>query len=121
MPHKTVFVFGAGASKADGLPTQAELFKKYFSLGVKDSFTALLKEYFNDFFGIADVSSKDNKWPSFEESLAMVEIAMDKEHAFGPTYPTEKLREIRNGLIILMGRAIEMCWFSENWTTADCH
>lgn len=39
----------------------------------------------------------------------MVEIAMDKEHSFGPVYTTDKLKEIRDGLIVSMGRAIENC------------
>lgn len=114
MTLKTVFIFGAGASKAEGLPTQAELFEKYFSTDPRDSFITLLRGYFRVFFGINDTSLKANKWPSFEEALAMVEIAMDKEHSFGPTYPTEKLKEIRDGLIILMGRAIESCRVSED-------
>lgn len=114
MPFKTVFIFGAGASKAEGLPTQSELFGKYFSADPRDSFSTLLKGYFNDFFGISDTSSTNNKWPIFEEALAMVEIAMDKDHSFGPIYSTEILKKIRDGLIILMGRAIENCQVKEN-------
>jgi len=109
MPRKTVFVFGAGASKADGLPTQAELLKGYFSNNPQDDFSVALNGYFKDFFGIVNTRSEDNKWPSFEEALAMVEIAMDKEHSFGPIYTADKLKMIRDGLIISMGRAIESC------------
>lgn len=109
MPRKTVFIFGAGASKADGLPTQAELFKGYFSNNPQDDFSVVLNGYFKDFFGIVNTKSEDNKWPSFEEALAMVEIAVDKEHSFGPVYTASKLNMIRDGLIISMGRAIENC------------
>lgn len=107
MLRKTVFIFGAGASKAEGLPTQAELFKGYFSNNPQDDFSVALNGYFKDFFGIVNTRSEENKWPSFEEALAMVEIAMDKEHSFGPVYTANKLKEIRDGLIISMGRAIE--------------
>ncbi|MBU4317648.1 MAG: SIR2 family protein [Proteobacteria bacterium] len=109
MPRKTVFIFGAGASKAEGLPTQEELLKGYFSNNPQDNFSVALNGYFKDFFGIVNTMSTNNKWPTFEEALAMVEIAMDKEHSFGPVYTTNKLKEIRDGLIISMGRAIENC------------
>ncbi|MCK9555098.1 SIR2 family protein [bacterium] len=109
MPQKTVFIFGAGASKADGVSTQAELLKGYFSNNPQDSFSVALNGYFRDFFGIVNTMAEDNKWPSFEEALAMVEIAIDREHSFGPVYTANKLKEIRDGLIISMGRAIESC------------
>jgi len=109
MPRKTVFIFGAGASKADGLPTQSELLEGYFSNNPHDNFSVELNGYFKDFFGIVNTSSTGNKWPNFEEALAMVEIAMDKEHSFGPVYTANKLKKIRDGLIISMGRAIEHC------------
>lgn len=114
MPRKTLFIFGAGASKADGLPTQAELLEKYFSNNPHDHYSVVLNGYFKDFFGIVDTSSSGIKWPSFEEALAMVEIAMEKEHSFGPVYNTNILKEIRDGLIISMGRAIEHCRVGSN-------
>lgn len=109
MLQKTVFIFGAGASKADGLPTQAELLESYFSKNPQDNFSSTLNGYFKDFFDIVNTRYTGNKWPSFEEALAMVEIAIDKEHSFGPVYTANKLKEIRDGLIISMGRAIENC------------
>ena len=112
MSIKTVFIFGAGASKADGLPTQAELLKKYFESNPSDDYSGLLKEYFEKFFGISDTRFSGVKWPTFEEALAMVEIALDKEQSFVPNYNAEKLKKIRDGLIISMGRAIENCQIS---------
>ena len=109
MPEKTIFIFGAGASKADGLPTQAELLENYFKSNPSDDYSGLLKEYFERFFGIRDTSAINVKWPTFEEALAMVEIAFDKEQTFAPNYNAEKLKKIRDGLIISMGRAIENC------------
>lgn len=111
MKDKTVFIFGAGASKADGLPTQAELLKEYFLADFTDDYSTLLRGYFRDFFGIKDNDIRDpgTKWPTFEEALAMVEIAMDKEQSFGATYTTTQLHKIKEGLVISMGRAIESC------------
>lgn len=114
MTKKTVFIFGAGASKADGLPTQAELLENYFKEIPSDNFSADLKEYFEVFFDIRDTCANDVKWPSFEEALAMVEIALEKKQAFAPNYDTEKLKKIHDGLIISMGRAIENCEVSDN-------
>ena len=107
MPGKTVFIFGAGASKAELLPMQSKLLEKYFAKNPNDEYSGDLREYFRNFFGIDNTSIDSIKWPTLEEALAMVEIAIDKEQFFGPIYPMEKLKKIREGLIFSMGSAIE--------------
>lgn len=109
MKDKTVFIFGAGASKADNLPTQAELLKKYFDSFPRDDYSTELRGYFRDFFGINNVEDNKIIWPTFEEALAMVEIALDKEQSFDASYSAIQLKKIRDGLVICMGRAIESC------------
>lgn len=107
---RAVFIFGAGASASAGLPTQAQLLKAYFKSGMNtsDSFHNQLASFFKDFFHI-DVQHFDaaTPFPKFEEVLGVLELAIEKEEAFGPNYSLPKLREIREALIYSMGIAIE--------------
>lgn len=107
---RAVFVFGAGASASAGLPTQAQLLRDYFRPGMtsSDSFHSQLASFFRDFFHI-DVQDLDNatSFPTFEEALGVLELAIEKEETFGPNYSLPKMREIRDALIYSMGIAIE--------------
>lgn len=107
---RAVFVFGAGASASAGLPVQANLFRDYFEAGeaCPDSFRNELVSFFSDFFHI-DVRHLDqhDSFPTFEEALGVLELAIDKEETFSPNYPLPKMREIRDALVYSMGIAIE--------------
>lgn len=107
---RAAFIFGAGASASAGLPVQACLLKDYFQDGSagSDSFRNELASFFNDFFDI-DVRQFDHstRFPTFEEALGIIELAIEKEETFGPNYPLPKIREIRDALIYSMGIAIE--------------
>jgi len=104
---RAVFIFGAGASASAGLPTQAQLLKNYFKSGINtpDSFHGALSSFFKEFFHL-DVDSATS-FPTFEETLGILELALEKEETFGPNYSLQKLREIRDALIYSMGIAIE--------------
>lgn len=53
MKIRDVIFLGAGASAADGAPTQNRLFKDYFESRVHtDTTTNSLHSFFSDFFGI---------------------------------------------------------------------
>ena len=107
---KAVFIFGAGASASAGLPTQAQLLKNYFKSGISssDSFHSQLVSFFNDFFHINVQNLTDTtSFPTFEESLGILDLAIEKEETFGPNYSLPKIREIRDALIYSMGIAIE--------------
>ena len=105
--ERHVFVFGAGASKDEGLPIQEELLKTYFHTYHQDSFRGELYRYFYDFYGL-DLNNLDvTKIPTFEEALGIIEVAIENETTFGPLYSLKKLQTIRNALILSMGNAIE--------------
>ncbi|MBN1861910.1 MAG: hypothetical protein JW840_10695 [Candidatus Thermoplasmatota archaeon] len=105
---KYVFVFGAGASRDEGLPLQSSLLNEYFSSGT-DELRTDLKNYFEDFYDINFRDLEHAKFPSFEEALGIIELALQKEEIFGPTYPSAKLQTIRKNLVLSMGLAIQRC------------
>lgn len=87
-----VVFLGAGASKPDGAPTQCELLHDYFSLSQNGSMNAerrrRLSAFFNHFFDIdtsGDTLPDKERFPSFEEVLGIIELALVKHQAFKPT------------------------------------
>ena len=77
---KYAIFLGAGASKTDGAPMQAELFSEYFKEN-KDANNHLveIKNFFEKMFG--EIS--DNiKFPTFEEALGMLDLAELRNESF---------------------------------------
>lgn len=113
---KHVFIFGAGASKDEGLPIQEELLYSYFTNQHHDQFRGIIAKYFNDFFNLDINNVKKEKIPTFEEALGIIEAALDNEQSFGPTYSQRDLGQLRTALIMAMGIAIEHCSRNANNT-----
>lgn len=107
---RAVFILGAGASASAGLPIQANLFRDYFRSGMthSDSFRNQLASFFIDFFDV-DIQTLDvtTLFPTFEEALGVLELAIEREETFGPNYSLPRLREVREALIYSMGIVIE--------------
>jgi NAD-dependent SIR2 family protein deacetylase len=77
----TVIFLGAGASAADGAPTQSELFKEYFSASVskpgRGDMDSQLATFFMLMFGV-DVHCDNlalELFPSFEEAIGILDLA----------------------------------------------
>ncbi len=104
---KTVFIFGAGASVDAGLPLQDQLLKEYFEASGRDEFRPDLERYFRDFFRIDFDRLQEAVFPTFEEALGMLELAIENEQTYGPVYNLEKLHSLRRALIMSMGMLIE--------------
>lgn len=106
---KAVFIFGAGASSSAGLPIQAHLFRDYFRSGElhSDSFRNQLASFFGDFFHVDIQDLAAAQFPTFEEALGVLDLAIEKEETFGPNYSLPRLREIREALVYSIGIAIE--------------
>lgn len=113
---KHVFIFGAGASKDEGLPIQEELLFNYFTNQQSDQFRPMIAEYFNDFFSLDINNVNKNQIPTFEEALGIIEAAIDNEESFGPKYSLRYLHQLRTALIMAMGIAIEHCSRNANNT-----
>jgi hypothetical protein len=104
---KYVFIFGAGASKDEGLPLQNKLLQTYFDSGLDDELRGNLKQYFEDFYDIDFRNINNANFPTFEESLGVIELSIENEEIYSQTYNLEKLRVIRNYLVLSMGLAIQ--------------
>jgi len=113
---KHVFIFGAGASKDEGLPIQEELLYTYFTNQRSDQFRPIIAKYFQDFFNIDINRVNRNYIPTFEEALGIIEAAIDNEQSFDPEYSLRYLYRLRTALIMAMGISIEHCSRNANHT-----
>lgn len=117
--RKTVIFLGAGASVAEGAPSQVELFREYFQSYRRRSDGQQFEEtdrelatYFERFWGI-DVDH-DNlnqaEFPTFEEALGLLQIAESRSEFFkdfAGLYPEKtRGREMRSHLVNLIGRIL---------------
>ncbi len=110
---KDIIILGAGASKAEGAPTQDQLIKEFFSqYGPSDDrkiWHNKIFKFFKNFFGIQyneDINRLD--FPTFEEVLGLLELAIKREEYFGKHIMTIKsLMAIRKNLIFLIAKVIK--------------
>jgi hypothetical protein len=112
METENVIFLGAGASAPEGAPLQSELFKEYFKyrrahpISTKWSMDRLLAGFFRDFFGIEVMRGdiNDVPFPTFEEALGVLELALDREESFTGygTRQERQMRRVREDLIFLI-------------------
>lgn len=118
----TVIVLGAGASAAEGAPTQATIFREYFKYhrtetgyAIHHTWNGELATFFDQFFGI-DVDDDDLDsvlFPTFEEILGILEIAESQDESFRD-WPgahlikdgTSRIRHIHDLLVFLIGEVL---------------
>jgi NAD-dependent SIR2 family protein deacetylase len=111
---KTVIIFGAGASAAEGAPLQGAIFNDYFGLNLGAHTSPLiatmdgeLREFFGAFFGIRGPVALNarKRYPTFEEALGIIELALQRSESF-KNYPATadhpRLQRIREYLILLI-------------------
>ncbi|MBU5336275.1 SIR2 family protein [Intestinibacter bartlettii] len=113
----TIFL-GAGASAAENLPIQNELFSQYFKYILPQNKNAKmnkeLSKFFKDLFFI-DVENQDVEkinFPTFEEVLGVLDLAEQKRESF-KNYKSESYNDnntsisyIRQSLIMLTAYAL---------------
>lgn len=107
--ENVVIFLGAGASKADGAPLQGELFQSFIECVNKDIFIVNkkreIKVFFREFFGIDNIyNNDDNQFPTFEEALGVLDIAIQRKEEYKRI---EDLNELRNSLVYSMAKAIQ--------------
>lgn len=96
------------------MPLQEDLLSTYFKFRLNDNLRGDLEQYFRDFFNINFNNIDNVEFPTFEESLGILELAIEKEETYGPNNPLNKLRKLRNYLVLSMGIAIENCNLNGN-------
>ena len=112
MPIKEVIFLGAGASAADGAPTQNTLFKDYFEHRPHtDEITKSLSQFFKDFFGIDTTQILNyTDFPTFEEVLGILELSLSRYESFRdyPLIPQNpKVQNVREQIIFLIARILK--------------
>lgn len=118
---KISIFLGAGASAADNLPIQNQLFSEYFkSLKEKDFNTDMNKElykFFKQMFNI-DIRNDDMgkvTFPTFEEVLGLLDLAEQRREGFrnfgleNLSNRSDSIRFLRQYIILLMAKAIHNC------------
>ncbi len=111
MKQKTLFIFGAGASKADKAPLQNELFSEIFKLleGVKyyqniqlnQAFIQELKDFLYKLYPINEEPKNNIIYPTFEEVMGLIHFAIIRDESFmGFSY--KNLRGYLDSLITLI-------------------
>lgn len=117
MGIRDVIILGAGASKSEGAPLQKELFKSFFDylrdnkLWTREDFAGevrTIKKLFGVFWGIDIKDSRIGyeKFPTFEECLGVLDIALSRNQSFR-TYDKQKIRNARNSLIFLIAKILD--------------
>ena len=118
---KISIFLGAGASAADNLPIQNQLFSEYFkSLKEEDFKTDMNKElykFFKQMFNI-DIRNDDMEkatFPTFEEVLGLLDLAEQRREGFrnfgleNLSNRSDSIRFLRQYIILLMAKAIHNC------------
>lgn len=102
---REVIVLGAGASKPDGMPTQAALLP--LLIAGNDDRALRVRKGMEDFFG---PFSRGTTAPTFEEVLGVLDLAIQRQESFRG-YPNSgsksKVSEFREDLIFGIAKALE--------------
>jgi len=112
MKIENLIFLGAGASHSEGASNQAKLFEDFFithateSNGKINKIKKNIKNFFKTFFGLDFRLNKQiaKKFPTFEEALGILELAIQKSEGFRNT---EDIKKIRDDLISLIALTIK--------------
>lgn len=94
---KVVFVFGAGASKAESAPVTSELLPKVFQTLTEDEKVNHLRNFIHDFYYI-DFQDLDSI-PSFEEILGLLDMALQRQECFSERWNRREMSKLKEDLL----------------------
>jgi hypothetical protein len=105
-----VFVFGAGASKAENAPVATELLNKTLTSPDlrSDGRVNELRNFLRDYFYVDTDHLESSHLPTFEEVLTIVDISLERQEDFSSAINYEKLSAIRDSLIYSIARILEI-------------
>lgn len=108
----TVVILGAGATKACGGPLTNEILPTAFSLPTVrerqvnlELIDAFLVEHFN--VPVNWDARQPSDFPGLPLLMSLIDIAIDRRHAFGANWPIERLQELRPSLELLIFAVID--------------
>jgi hypothetical protein len=97
---KTTFLFGAGASSAEGLPTGNSILTQCFRLFPNDGRIAHVKKFVRTFFNYSYP-------PTFEQVLTPVDVCLSKSEALSSEWDYDKLVELRDDLLYSLALTLD--------------
>ena len=109
---KVVIFTGAGSGKADGAPLQTELFREFFAraalLPTRAQLARDVAGFFEMTFGIEPPMSDAAAFPTFEESLGVIELALSREESVlgVGAVPDGRLQHLKRQLILALAATI---------------
>jgi len=107
--NNLVFIFGAGASKAEGAPTTNELLLESFrKLGTSQPVWHI-KDFLKDFFYVdVDKGCNDrSRIPTFEELLTILDISIARQDDLSKRWNHNELNRLRNDLIYCIAKILD--------------
>jgi hypothetical protein len=103
-----VFIFGAGASKAENAPIASELLLKSLTELRNDGHINELKRFLREFFYVNTENLGQILLPTFEEVLTMVDISLARQEDFSSDLNYERLSAIRDSLIYSIAKILDI-------------
>jgi hypothetical protein len=94
---KNVFIFGAGASKAESAPVTSELLPKAFREFHNDRRIRFLKGFIKDLYN-TDFRDSDSV-PSFEDVLGLLDTALQRQECFSKKWNRAQIPKLREYLM----------------------
>jgi hypothetical protein len=101
-----VYIFGAGASKADNAPISSELLMKSFHTFPKDRRVKSVR-YFLEHFFHTDCKQINSAFPSPEDVLNLIDASIIEQQDLSWNYNYLRLEELRNNFIYSIAKIIE--------------
>ena len=104
---KLVFIFGAGASKAEGAPSSDQLLVRSLKQLRNNKPVLNILDFLKDFFYARVDDLKLDKIPTFEELLTLIDISLSRQDDLSRKWNYKKLTELRNDLIYCIAKILD--------------
>ncbi|MBM4056148.1 MAG: hypothetical protein FJ264_16065 [Planctomycetes bacterium] len=102
MDSNVTIIFGAGATKACGGPLTKEILSEVFkekNTIEREGYISLLQEFLVENFHVsASGTLNESDFPALPLLLSLIDTAIDRKHAFGANWQTERLSRVRSAL-----------------------
>ena len=102
-----VFIFGAGASKAENAPGTEDLLPKSLTELKNDGRINDLRNFLREFFYVDAKVSEQGQMPTFEEVLTMIDMSLARQEDFSSKLDYRKLSEIRDSLVYSIAKILD--------------
>ena len=102
-----VFIFGAGASKAENAPTTDELLFRSLTDLTYDAHIEHVKDFLKEFFFVNVENLEKGRIPTFEETLTIIDISLSRQEDLSRDWNYAELTKVRNDLVYCIARILD--------------